>query len=152
MTPKKIVIHCSATKDGHNLSLESLEAAHRARGFKSIGYHYVIGVTGRLDQTRAEHDVGAHVIGANTDSLGICLVGNILFHVEQFHTLRKLVLDLMKAYDIKLWNIWVHNEFPSAKIQKKTCPNVRTTNLIAYLASGDTDAIIPWLFPFERSI
>ena len=43
--PRKIdliVVHCSATRVNQDFPVEALEACHKARGFKSIGYHYYI--------------------------------------------------------------------------------------------------------------
>ena len=37
-----IVVHCSATREGHALTPEALEAEHRRRGFRTTGYHYYI--------------------------------------------------------------------------------------------------------------
>ena len=37
-----IVIHCSATRVNKNFTVEQLEACHKARGFKGIGYHFYI--------------------------------------------------------------------------------------------------------------
>ena len=34
-----IIIHCSATKEGVNISAATIDAWHRKRGFNSIGYH-----------------------------------------------------------------------------------------------------------------
>ena len=33
-----IVVHCSATRENRTLTPEDLEACHRRRGFKGIGY------------------------------------------------------------------------------------------------------------------
>ena len=37
-----IVVHCSATREGHALTPEALETEHRRRGFRTTGYHYYI--------------------------------------------------------------------------------------------------------------
>ena len=37
-----IIIHCSATRANRNFTVEDLEACHKARGFKTTGYHYYI--------------------------------------------------------------------------------------------------------------
>ena len=37
-----IVVHCSATRVNQDFPVEALEACHKARGFRSIGYHYYI--------------------------------------------------------------------------------------------------------------
>ena len=42
-----IIIHCSATRAGQDFTAADIDRWHRARGFRSIGYHFVI----RLDGT-----------------------------------------------------------------------------------------------------
>ena len=45
------------------------------RGYR-VGYHYVIEADGTTIQTRDHDEEGAHVIGMNRSSIGICIVGN----------------------------------------------------------------------------
>ena len=45
--PRKInliVVHCSASRINQDFPIEALEACHKARGFKSIGYHYYVSI------------------------------------------------------------------------------------------------------------
>ena len=42
-----IIIHCSATRAGQDLTAKDIDRMHRARGFNQIGYNYVIRLTGR---------------------------------------------------------------------------------------------------------
>jgi N-acetylmuramoyl-L-alanine amidase len=72
-----IVVHCSATPEGLPIGAREIDAMHRARGFTMIGYHYVIGINGKLETGRALDRVGAHVSGHNANSIGICLVGGL---------------------------------------------------------------------------
>ena len=49
--PRKInliVVHCSATRVNQDFPVEALEACHKARGFRSIGYHYYITKDGNV--------------------------------------------------------------------------------------------------------
>lgn len=48
-----IVVHCSATREGHALTPEALEAEHRRRGFRTTGYHYYIRRDGTVLGTRS---------------------------------------------------------------------------------------------------
>ena len=62
--PRKIdliVVHCSATRVNQAFPVEALEACHKARGFRSIGYHYYITKDGMVYPCRPENEVGAHV-------------------------------------------------------------------------------------------
>lgn len=72
-----IIVHCTATKEGRPYSLADIRAWHRARGWRDIGYHYVIDLEGRVLRGRAEAEVGAHCKGMNAHSIGICYVGGL---------------------------------------------------------------------------
>ena len=72
-----IVVHCSATKEGQDVSVEQIDKWHRVRGFRKIGYHYVIGLDGIPRLGRDIEEAGAHVKGHNEDSIGICYVGGL---------------------------------------------------------------------------
>lgn len=76
---------------------------HIQRGFNKIGYHYVILRDGTVQKGRQDSEVGAHVAGKNTGSLGICLVGGLNdttgkaennYTVEQFASLSALLNKL----------------------------------------------------------
>lgn len=77
MNLKYIIIHCSATRCNRAYSPEQLEADHRARGFRSAGYHYYIRRDGAVVRMRKETEVGAHAKGYNSVSLGICYEGGL---------------------------------------------------------------------------
>mgnify|MGYP002674277410 CR=1 FL=1 len=72
-----IVVHCSATRENQNFSIEDLEACHKARGFAEIGYHYYITKDGTLYPGRHEDKVGAHARHYNQHSIGICYEGGL---------------------------------------------------------------------------
>lgn len=72
-----IVFHCSATKPSQNIGRKEIEEWHLSRGFASIGYHLVIRRDGTVEQGRALDQIGAHVEGYNSASVGVCLVGGL---------------------------------------------------------------------------
>lgn len=72
-----IVVHCSATREDRPFSREALEAAHRARGFSGIGYHFYVRRDGRIESCRPVEFPGAHAQGYNTRSIGICYEGGL---------------------------------------------------------------------------
>ncbi|WP_298667999.1 N-acetylmuramoyl-L-alanine amidase [uncultured Haemophilus sp.] len=122
----KIVIHCSATQNGKSLRTSKQTAAeriddwHKARGYqrtewrvkqfnphlKHIGYHFVIDTDGTVETGRAVGEIGAHVKGHNTGSVGICLVGGITaqgknhgeYTEKQWQVLHKLLRELEAIY------------------------------------------------------
>ena len=72
-----IILHCSATKITQDFPVESLEACHKARGFKTIGYHYYITKDGQMHQCRTEDMIEAHARRYNAHSIGICYEGGL---------------------------------------------------------------------------
>lgn len=71
----RIIIHCSDTPAGRYTTVEDIDRWHRERGFKKIGYHYVIYLNGAIHKGRSETEVGAHCKGYNAHSIGVCYVG-----------------------------------------------------------------------------
>ena len=74
---KEIIIHCTATKEGRNYSVEDVDLWHRERGFDCIGYHYLVDLNGLILTGRDIGRVGAHCKGHNANSIGICYVGGL---------------------------------------------------------------------------
>lgn len=74
---KHIIIHCSATPEGRDIDIKWIERSHIKRGFKRVGYHYVIKLDGTIEEGRGLNEVGAHVEGFNAHSIGICYVGGL---------------------------------------------------------------------------
>ena len=72
-----IIIHCSATCEDRPFTEQSLEAAHRQRGFDGTGYHFYIRRDGRILTTRSPERPGAHARGYNAHSIGICYEGGL---------------------------------------------------------------------------
>lgn len=131
---RKIILHCSASDKPEEDSVEAIRAFHMANGreiltwgeyktngrqFKDIGYHYVITKDGAYHVGRPENETGAHCVGHNQDSIGICLSGNMHFTQMQFDTLRKLIEILVEKYNLKKTSVYAHNYFSSIK----NCPN-----------------------------
>lgn len=98
-----IVVHCSATKPDQNIGAAELDAMHRDRGWRKIGYHFVIRRNGVVERGRRLNEQGAHVQSHNRNSWGICMVGGVgvdgsienNFTTEQFASLRTLLATLM---------------------------------------------------------
>jgi N-acetylmuramoyl-L-alanine amidase len=110
MTPRKstrfIVVHCAATRPHMDIGVKEITQWHRALGWATIGYHYVIRRSGRRELGRPQNLIGSHVKGYNAVSVGICLVGGVgmdgkpesNFTTEQFDSLRRLLLELQEMY------------------------------------------------------
>ncbi|MBR2265441.1 MAG: N-acetylmuramoyl-L-alanine amidase [Paludibacteraceae bacterium] len=79
-----IVIHCSASRAGQDLRASDIDKMHKERGFKMIGYHYVIDLDGTVETGRPLTMDGAHCNTAglsgkayNKHSIGICYIGGL---------------------------------------------------------------------------
>lgn len=79
-----IVIHCTATAEGKDYTVADIDRWHREKGYKKIGYHYVIYRDGTVAQGRNVTEQGAHCNSKgtsgksyNTHSIGICYVGGL---------------------------------------------------------------------------
>lgn len=73
----KIIIHCSATPEGKSFTVQDIDRWHRQRGFRCIGYHFVIYLDGTVHTGRPIAEIGAHCKGQNATSIGICYIGGL---------------------------------------------------------------------------
>ena len=72
-----IVVHCTATIEGKDCSVAEIRKWHLKRGFSDIGYHYLIGIDGKIHEGRNVNISGAHTAGYNAHSIGVCYVGGL---------------------------------------------------------------------------
>lgn len=125
MKPTEIIVHCSATKEGKDFNIKDIDTWHKQRGFKKVGYHYVVRLDGTIEEGRKENEVGAHCTGHNGRSIGICYIGGLdeegepkdTRTAEQKEALFTLISKLLLKYDLTLEDIHTHNEFSN-----KACP------------------------------
>lgn len=76
-TIDSIIIHCSATPCGQDFTAADIDRWHRQRSFNGIGYHFVIRLDGTIENGRAIEKPGAHCVGWNNRSIGICYIGGL---------------------------------------------------------------------------
>ena len=121
----KIILHCSATREGQNISTETIRGWHvNERGWSDIGYHFVVLLDGTVDKARPIKRQGAHVRGKNKGSIGVCYIGGCDADMNpkdtrneaQKKSLEELITYLMESYDDA--TLHGHNEFSS-----KACPS-----------------------------
>ena len=120
-----IICHCSATRVTRDFSPEDLEACHKARGYKTTGYHYYITKDGKLHKCRPEDMIGAHARRYNAHSIGVCYEGGLDANGKpadtrtpaQKHTLIALLRALKADYPDA--QILGHRDLPWVK---KDCP------------------------------
>lgn len=85
MRPDTIIIHCSATRENANFTVEQVDMSHKIAGYKRsvpgklkhIGYQYYIRKDGKIFVGRNEDEVGAHTKDHNSHSIGICYEGGL---------------------------------------------------------------------------
>lgn len=120
----EIIVHCSATPRGRRVTAAEIDRWHRERGFKKIGYHYVIGIDGEIERGREEAEEGAHCLGHNARSIGICYVGGLSSDGKvaldtrtdaQRVAMTELIMDLKERYHGA--RVYGHRDFA-----KKECP------------------------------
>lgn len=139
-----VVVHYTATFEDQMLTAADIDKMHRQRGWKMIGYHYIIRRDGTVEPGRPETMVGAHVAGQNTGKIGVSWIGGLDRATgpnkgvdnrtpAQTEALIKLIRSLLKKYpgakvvghrdlastqcpgfDVQTW--W-------AKVQKKKTPD-----------------------------
>lgn len=77
MKIQAIVIHYSATYPDAHVDRNVIDRWHRDRGFREVGYHWIITRDGTLQEGRPEGTLGAHVRGHNSSTIGICWAGGL---------------------------------------------------------------------------
>ncbi|PZR94102.1 MAG: hypothetical protein DI537_08380 [Stutzerimonas stutzeri] len=71
----EIIVHCTATPEDRPVSVDTIRGWHIGQGWKDIGYHWVVLLDGTIAPGRPESQVGSHVAGHNTGTLGVVYVG-----------------------------------------------------------------------------
>ena len=140
--PISIIIHCSATPVFRDISLSDIDRMHKNRGFAGIGYHFYITKDGIVHRGRPVHLLGAHCLGMNDKSIGICYEGGLgktlkpedTRTVFQKSALISLIRDLLVKYPL-IKNIYPHYHFAN-----KSCPcfdaEVEYNYLLKYKVDG----------------
>lgn len=122
-----IVFHCSDSDNIAHDDIAVIKQWHLSRGFDDVGYHYFIQRNGEIQQGRDEWRVGAHCVGYNTNSIGICLHGKNKFNSMQFDAAARLCRKLINKYEINTLDILPHNQLSQVG---KTCPNFDIMEII----------------------
>lgn len=159
---EQIIIHCSASDWG---SMREINKWHKERFSQTedllyVGYHFVI-LNGRvlpglylksldgsieagrrLDEDRfvEANEQGAHALGYNATSIGVCMIGqrnrengNLSFTPAQFDALKDLLLDLLRQYRLGADAVLGHNETDQGRAAGKTCPDFNVADLRTWL-------------------
>ena len=129
-TITEIIVHCTATPEGRPHTVGEIRSWHKQRGFKDIGYHYVIYLDGSIHAGRDESAIGAHCTGHNRNSIGVCYVGGMTRDMKSAKDTRteaqkKALLQLLKQLKKKYPHakIYGHRNFAA-----KACPSFDAYN------------------------
>jgi len=125
----KIIIHCSATREGENFEVAEIRKWHLARGFNDIGYHFYIDLYGEIHKGRDISKIGAHCKGHNRNSIGICYCGGVEADGKtpkdtRYDCQKESLIAVLRTLKAMYPNavIHSHNDFAN-----KACPSFNAT-------------------------
>ncbi len=135
----EIILHCSATRPewmaGRPVAEKVAEIRRwhvRDRGWSDIGYHFVIDRDGAVARGRPVERVGAHTVGKNAMTIGVCLIGGHgsdaddafadNFTPEQDKAARLIIAQLRKQFPA-INRVTGHNNYAA-----KACPGFRVAS------------------------
>jgi len=164
MRPEYIVLHTAAFT-GRDCDRDMIDQWHKDRNWSGIGYHFVIlndkhsqKADGTIENGRPTNKAGAHALGLNSRSLGICCIGHgdkEDFTPAQSESLYGLIRRLMTEFSIPANKVIGHRELNDLAEQdiislryrtSKSCPgdkidmNFIREQLPSSIASTEHDA------------
>lgn len=137
----EIILHCADTRPewmaGRPTSEKVAEIRRwhvQERGWRDIGYHWVIDRDRTVAIGRRETEIGAHVEGHNRGTLGVCLVGGYgasaddtferNFTVAQAVAVTRLIGEIKGRATIR--KVLGHNDYAA-----KACPGFRVAEFFS---------------------
>ena len=126
----KIIVHCSATREGQDIPVETIKKWHiEGRGWSDIGYHFYVELDGTIKKGRDIDKSGAHTKGHNKTSIGICYCGGVEVDGKtpkdtRTESQKESLLNVLKTLKAMFpeSTIYSHNEFAN-----KACPSFDAT-------------------------
>ena len=129
--PHKVIVHHSLTRDSGSVSWGAIRRYHiQQMKWAGIGYH--AGVELVLSGQEVNYEIlmgrmwdksGAHAKGHNTNSLGICFVGNydiIPPPKKLLITGAKVIALWLRLFNLSIDDVYSHHHFNIYK----TCPGI----------------------------
>lgn len=132
----KIIWHCTASGRRDQMNVESVSHLHTAptsekirwgiysttgKGYKQIGYHWLVSDSGIVYPGRDELIAGAHCVGHNQNSISLALFGDIEFPEIQIESAITFTRGLLSKYNLDFKSVYGHYELNETG---KTCPNI----------------------------
>lgn len=133
-TNEYIIIHHSTTVDGRTYDAENIKWYHiNIKKWSDVAYHFfteLIGSEIKIVHGRSIYKDGAHTLGFNDRSIGVCLVGDFDAYAPSLKTLLvtvKLIRSLQMIYGVPTNKVIGHRETYALlhKKEEKTCPGSR---------------------------
>ena len=120
--------------------MQQIDSWHRKRGFRCIGYHFVIYRDGSVHVGRPIEQSGAHTSGHNAHSIGICYIGGCTADGSSTKSLgspkntpKDTRTQAQRAALVRLVNE-LRSRFPGATVHghnefaAKACPSFKVQN------------------------
>lgn len=133
-------------------SVEDIHRVHKEEnGWSGIGYHYFIRKDGSVYKGRPDNVIGAHCLGHNTNTLGICFEGDYeaeTMPTEQLQSGQELIAYLKDKYQIN--NIGKHKDYMSTDCPGKNFPFMDIVQSPKEIQSGPIQDIIDnWVYRLQ---
>jgi len=120
----KLTLHHAACCSAENLDEGKTQVLwiqdfhQNGRGWNDIGYHFLVDRAGNIYQGRPETVIGAHVGGANTGNIGVCLLG--CYHPPEINCFQTMTEESREAI-IKIfgWLSDTYGQHPSILLGHK---------------------------------
>ena len=144
--PSKIITHTAVSSKRH--TAQDVDMWHKDRwlGFVShyfknkkgepyhVGYHYVIEWDGKIVQCRDHSEEGAHCIGMNTRSIGVCFMGDGDKHLPsaaQIASWKKLYKKIRMSYpQLEPGDCVPHRRYANKSCHGRLLPDNYFANLL----------------------
>jgi hypothetical protein len=123
---EKIIVHCAATREGDDsIDAATIDRWHKARGWRGIGYHFVVLIDGTIQKGRNLDVQGAHASKENPTSWGVCYIGGVEKDGKtpkdtRTDAQKKSMLELLKFLKVVAPNATIHGH---REFAAKACPS-----------------------------
>lgn len=123
----EIIMHCSATPQDKDFTVDDINRWHNQQNYNGIGYNFVIYRDGTIHRGRPEDSTGAHCVNHNSNSIGICYIGGCdadgkkakdTRTDEQKQSQYELIEYLLDKYKLTINNVHGHRDYAA-----KDCPS-----------------------------
>ena len=123
--PHTIVVH-HLEAEGSIWTVQFVHNMHiREQGWNGIGYHFYIRTDGTIYTGRPTHMIGAHCLGANTNTIGVCFEGDFMKKTylpdAQYQAFCELKEYLEKQYN-RTFQVKGHRELSSSECPGRYFP------------------------------